>query len=191
MSTNSSSIKSSAALAEPAFVADRSRTVDAPLPSDHWMPPSWREELKGFIFLPRTLRKGRRVLAGRRQGRNLMNGFLFGDFDYADGSILRFLRTKETRVLELLGESEDDAAVADTLIRESGRSAAEIKAWNRRFRTINGIFLAMWDADEGRRAPGVATSLLKWSYNYGLMPPVYVLFRIAQRLRPRPYARYN
>lgn len=148
----------------------------------NWIPRPWSDEIMGCIFLPRMLQKGRQVLASRRQGRDLMNGFLFGDFDYADRGMLKFLRTKEVRVLALLRESDDDAVVARTLIRESGRSAAEIRRWNKRFRTINALFTRMWDADEGRRAPGLRTSLLKLTYNYGLMPPVYLFFSIAQKL---------
>ena len=137
----------------------------------------------GFIFLPRMLGKGRRLLESRRQGRDLMNDYLFGRFDYADGKILKFLKTSDDRVLALLGEFDDDEAVAGALVSESGRSMDEIRAWNRRFHGMNAIFLAMWDADEGRRAPGVSTTVLRLFYNYVLMPPVYVYFRIAEATR--------
>jgi hypothetical protein len=150
---------------------------------ENWMPRPWNEELMGCIWLPRMLDKGRRVLESKRQGQNLMNGYLFGDFDYADGKLLKFLRTKDVHVLELLRESDVDEAVARTLIRESGRSADEIQGWCIRFRTFNAPFIAMWNADEGRRAPGVGTSLLKLFYNFLLMPPVYVGFWIAEGLR--------
>ena len=143
----------------------------------------------GLIFLPRMLEKGRRVLASARQGRDLMNGYLFGDFDYADGSLMKFLRTNETRVVELMRECEEDTEVASRLIRESGRSPADIQAWNVRFRRINALFMAMWDADEGRRAPGWVTSVLKHSYNFILMPPVYLIFRLAVWRRQRRNAR--
>lgn len=112
-----------------------------------------------------------------------MNGYLFGDFDYADGMLLRFLRTNDAHVVALLSESEDDEVVARALISASGRSPGEIKAWNRRFRRINALFTAMWDADEGRRKLGPGTSLLKTFYNVLLMPPVYLGFRVALGLR--------
>ena len=70
-------------------------------------------------------------------------------------------------------------------ISESGRSADEIRSWSTRFRTINAPFAAMWDADEGRRKPGIGTTLLSLFYNYLMMPPVYLGFRIAERLRQR------
>jgi len=150
-----------------------------------WIPRSWRDELMGCIFLPRMLEKGRRVLEGERQGRDLMDGFLFGDFDYADGMILRFLRTKEARVRELLRENDDDAVVAETLFREGRRSPDEIRRWSRYFRRINAPFTPMWDADEGRRAPGFGTSLLNGFYNYLMMPPVYLCFRMLTSMRRR------
>lgn len=184
-------VESSPHLTPPAFGAGVPGESKLPSAEAPWMPRPWRDELLGLVFLPRMLEKGRRVLAGMRHGRNLMNGYLFGNFDYADRGLLKFLRTRDARVLELLRGSDDDAAVAATLIQESGRSTAEIRAWSRRFRRINAPFTAMWDADEGRRAPGVGTTGLKLFYNYGLMPAVYVGFRIAQKLRPSAHDKNN
>ena len=150
---------------------------------ENWMPRSWNADLMGCVWLPRMLDKGRQVLESQRQGQDLMNGYLFGDLDYADGKLLKFLRTKDARVLELLRELEDDEAVARTLIREGGRSVDEIQAWGARFRTLNAPFIAMWNADEGRRAPGLGTTLLKLFYNVLLMPPVYLGFWIVERLQ--------
>lgn len=149
----------------------------------------WNRELHGCVFLPRMLEKGRRVLESERQGTDLMNGFCFGDFDYADGMIFRFLRTNEDRVLALLRASNDDDAVAAALLAESGRSAVEVQKWSRYFARINAPFTAMWDADEGRRAPGVGTTLLRVFYNYLMMPPVYLIFGLATALRRRRRAR--
>ncbi len=153
--------------------------------TEPWMPRPWNTELLGCVWLPRLLDKGRQVLEGQRQGKNLMNNYLFGDFDYADGKLLKFLRTKDAHVLDLLRDSHDDEAVAKQLLTESGRSAADVQAWSKRFRAINAPFAAMWDADEGRRAPGVGTTALKLFYNYLMMPPVYLSFWIAEGLRPR------
>jgi hypothetical protein len=38
-------------------------------------------------------------------------------------------------------------------------------------------FLAMMDADEGRRKPGPMTSFLRWFYNGVILPPTYAAFR--------------
>lgn len=81
----------------------------------NWMPRPWNAELAGCIWLPRLLDKGRRLLASERQGQDLMNGYLFGDFDYADGQLLRFLRMNDARVRQLLRELDDE--------RGSGQSA--------------------------------------------------------------------
>lgn len=153
-----------------------------------WIPRSWRDEVMGCVFLPRMLEKGRRALESERQGRDLMDGFLFGDFDYADGMMLRFLRTNEVRVRELLRDHDDDESVASILFSEGRRSPDEVKAWSRYFRRINALFTPMWDADEGRREPGIGTSLLSGFYNYLMMPPVYLCFRMMTAKRRRRQA---
>lgn len=152
--------------------------------TEHWMPRPWNAELMGCIWLPRMLDKGRQVLESRRQGKNLMNSYLFGHNDYADGKLLTFLRTNDAHVLDLLRESTDDEAVAKQLLTESGHSATDVQAWSKRFRAVNAPFAAMWDADEGRRVPGVGTTALKVFYNYVMMPPVYLMFWVAERLSP-------
>lgn len=154
----------------------------------NWLPRRWNAELSGCIWLPRLLDKGRQVLLSRQHRKDLMNGYLFGDFDYADRQLIKFLRTNDAHVLSLLSDMGDDEAVATALIRESGRSPEEIQAWSKRFRTLNAPFIPMWDADEGRRKPGIGTWLLDKFYNYLMMPPVYVGFRIAERLRQRDRA---
>jgi hypothetical protein len=183
MKTSIPPVDSYSAIAPDANAARQPVSSKTEVVINNWMPRPWNAELLGCVFLPRMLEKGRQTLESQRQGWNLMNGYLFGDFDYADGMILRFLHTKDVRVLELLRELSDDEAVASALISESGHSAEEIQAWNKRFRRVNAPFVAMWDADEGRRAPGLGTSGLKLFYNVVLMPPVYLIFRIAERLR--------
>lgn len=150
-----------------------------------WMPGPWNREMHGCVFLPRMLEKGRRVLEGERQGRDLMNGFCFGDYDYADSMLFRFLRTSEAKVIELQRTHANDDEVAAELIKASGRTPEQIRAWSKRFRLINAPFTAMWEADEGRRPPGLGTSLLNWFYNRLMMPPVYWFVRIATERRRR------
>ena len=148
-----------------------------------WMPHSWEAELAGCIWLPRILDKGRRILESERHGKDLMNGYLFGDNDLADAMLLKFLNITDMRIRELLQETDDDQVVAETLIRESGHSSQEVQAWNQSFQRKTAPFLAMQDADEGRRKPGLGTSLLGIFYNFVLMPPAYLTFRTAERLR--------
>lgn len=148
-----------------------------------WVPRPWSDQLAGCTWLPRMLDKARRALASQRQGRDLMGGYLFGDLDYADGQLLKFLGANETQVLELVAQEEGDTAVAEQLVRQSGHTPQEIEAWNKRFRRANAPFIAMWEADEGRRQPGIGTSLLRFFYNFVLMPPAYAAFRIGCALR--------
>lgn len=148
-----------------------------------WMPCSWQDELVGCKWLPRFLEKGRQAIKSEQQGKDLMNGYLFGDNDVADAQLLAFLHTNDSRVRQLLLETEDDEAVAQTLIAESGRSPEEIQARNETMYKKNAPFLAMMDADEGRRKPGLGTTLLKFFYNYGLMPPAYLVFRFQEKRR--------
>lgn len=145
-----------------------------------WMPCSWQAELEGCIWLPRLLDKGRRAIRSEQEGEDLMNGYLFGDHDVADAQLLAFLGTDDARVRQLLLETEDDQAVARTLVSESGRSPEEIRARNETMYSKNAPFFAMMDADEGRREPGLGTTLLKLFYNYCLMPPVYLVFRFKE-----------
>ena len=70
-------------------------------------------------------------------------------------------------------------------MRRSGRSPAECAAWSTRFVRRLGPFLAMMDADEGRRAAGAGTTALRLIYNYVIMPPTYVVYRFAERRRQR------
>ncbi|HEU5315766.1 MAG TPA: hypothetical protein VFX49_06615, partial [Chloroflexota bacterium] len=74
-------------------------------------------------------------------------------------------------------------AAAAELVRRSGRTPAECAAWNARFSLLMGLFLAMIDADEGRRPPGWATTALRVAYNRVVMPPVYPVYRLLERWR--------
>ncbi|MDP6041658.1 MAG: DUF5069 domain-containing protein [Candidatus Latescibacteria bacterium] len=148
-----------------------------------WMPCSWQDGLAGCKWLPRLLEKGRQTIKSERQGEDLMNGYLFGDNDVADAQLLTFLHTNDTRVRQLLLETEDDETVAQTLIAESGRSPEEIQARNETMYKKNAPFLAMMDADEGRRKPGLGTTLLRLFYNYLLLPPAYLVFRFQEKRR--------
>jgi len=145
-----------------------------------------REAAAGLVWLPRLIDKRRRVLEGEAAGRDLLGEYLFGVNDPADAELLRFLGVTNEGVLAMLLREPDDARAAAELVRRSGRTPAECDAWSRRCLRWNGPFLAMMDADEGRRAPGVGTTALRLVYNYVIMAPYYPIYR---RLELRRLAR--
>ena len=161
-----------------------------------WMPRhSGREAAAGLMWLPRLLDKGRRVLAGEAAGRDLLGDYLFGVNDPMDAQLLGFLGLDNDAVLAVLRREPDDGAAAGELVRRSGKGPEACAAWSARARRLNGPFLAMIDADEGRRPPGAGTTLLKLVYNGVIMAPTYPLYRWAEARRraggtgPAPDAR--
>jgi hypothetical protein len=164
-------------------VSDASSLNQSP---DEWMPRhAGRERAAGCVWLPRLIDKGRRVLEGESTGRSLVGGYLFGVNDAADMQLLRFLGMTNEQVLEVLRAHPDDGEAAAELVRRSGRTPEECSAWSRRFGLVNGLFLAMMDADEGRRAAGPVTTALRVLYNRVIMPPVYVVYRFAEGRRAK------
>lgn len=149
-----------------------------------WMPRhAGRESEAGCVWLPRLIDKGRRLLEGEASGDDRMAGYLFGVNDAADTQLLRFLGMTNEDVLAVLRQHHDDDAAATEVVRRSGRTPAECSAWSTRFTQFAGPFLAMMDADEGRRAPGAVTTALRFFYNNVIMPPTYAVYRYAERRR--------
>lgn len=149
-----------------------------------WVPRhSGRDIAAGCVWLPRLIDKGRRVLEGQSTGRDLMGEYLFGVNDPADMQLLRFLGMNNDEVLAVLRQQPDDDEAASELVRRSGRTAAECAAWSARFCRLNGPFLAMMDADEGRRPDGLGTTALRVVYNRIVMPPSYPIYRMRERQR--------
>lgn len=129
-----------------------------------WLPRRWSDEAAGLVWLPRVLSKGRRKLEGEQAGRDLLSPYLFGQHDLTDSGLLRFLRANNAQVLDILRRQPDDDAAAAELVAHSGRTPAECAAWNAGFLRFRPPVLAMLDADEGRRAPGWTSTLLRVSY---------------------------
>lgn len=146
-----------------------------------WMPRSGREELAGCVWLPRLLDKARRKVEGERDGRDLLHPYLFGGIDPLDKELKTFLNTSDEAVLDLVRREPDDQRTAEELLRRSGRTPEECAAWSRRFRRKHALDLAVFDADEGRRTPGLTTTFLRLFYNYVFMPPIYWLDRLDRR----------
>lgn len=143
-----------------------------------WMPRhSGRDAAAGLVWLPRMVEKARRRLEGQVIGQDLLWPYMFGVHDPADRQLLTFLGVHNDDVLDVLRHEPDDAAAAAELVRRSGRTPAECAAWNARYLRLNAPFLAMMDADEGRRPAGVSTSLLRWIYNGVIMAPAYPVYR--------------
>ena len=149
-----------------------------PVPSTTtgWMPPPCGDETEGCVWLPRMLAKARRLVASERAGRDLLSPYLFGDTDPFDGALMRFLRTNENGVLDLLRREPDDAAAAAQLVRRSGRTPEECVAWSTQFRRRMRLLIACLEADEGRWT-GRRAAAARFFYNHVVMPPVYWLHR--------------
>jgi len=145
-----------------------------------WTPRSGLDELEGLPWLPRMLEKARRFEAGTQQ----MNGYLYGDNDFIDAQLLKFLRTTDTAVSELVREHADDAEVARILVERSGRSPAEIQSFARSFRRKNANFILL-EADEGRLGSGPRAKLIRFVYNRLMMPVIYAKFAADERKRAR------
>ena len=123
------------------------------------------------------------MLEGEAAGRDLLGDYLFGVNDPMDAQLLRFLDFDNEAVLRVLRREPDDGAAAAELVHRGGRTPEECAAWSARARRLNSPFLAMIDADEGRRPPGVGTNLLRLIYNRVVMAPSYPLYRRAEAQR--------
>ena len=148
----------------------------------NWTPCAAHECVDDMVWLKRMVQKARQLEASRTAGTDLMNGYLFGRNDYVDGKALRFLNIGDQDVLEAVRSEPDDVRAAQALLRRSGRSVEERRSFSRRLRRSMANF-ALFEADEGRLAPGPRTSLIRFFYNRMLMPLVYLHFNAAERRR--------
>ena len=142
-----------------------------------WTPPSGYDELSGCVWLPRLLAKARRHVAAAELG-----DYMFGDHDYLDAWLLRFLRTDEATVCAAVRSDGDDRAVARRLVEKSGRAPDELARFRRHFTFWNAPWLVMIDADEGRTR-GPAARLLNFVYNRVVVPPAIAVYRRATARR--------
>lgn len=150
-----------------------------------WIPCSGLETVDGMIWVKRMTQKARRARESRDRGVDLMNGYLYGENDFVDGRVLRFLAlTDEQFADEVCGESDDEAAARRSVVR-SGRSADECREFSAKLRKSMSDF-ALLEADEGRMPRGVRAGAIKFFYNALMMPVVYAVFRRAERKRKAP-----
>lgn len=145
-----------------------------------WCPRSAFERSAGCLFLGRMIDKARRRAAGRASGVDLMDGYMYGDNDYMDSRVLKFLGAKAADVDALVASNADDDAVARTLVERSGKSALQIKSFNRRMLALYGPIFVMFDADEGRRV-GPFSKALGGLYNALVFPPFHWKFQRDER----------
>ncbi len=145
-----------------------------------WVPCSGRNSVAGLSWLPRLLEKARRCELSTH-GR-LVDGYCYGDNDFIDKQLLTFLRTTDTAVSALVREHPDDVSVASILVERSGRTPAEIAAFDKAFRRKNFNFVFV-EADEGRLGSGPRSMIVKALYNGAIMPIFYSRFRRDERKR--------
>jgi hypothetical protein len=124
-----------------------------------WVPRySGRDQLAGCKWLGRLIDKGRQYQAAGVTPGEMLGDYMFGDKDYMDANLLRFLGLNDVQVCEIIRSEPDDERAARRILERSGRTAARCAAFNRAFVRANGLFLAMMDADEGRCKPGLSAT---------------------------------
>lgn len=130
-----------------------------------WYPRSGFERLANCVFLGRVIDKARRTASGLPIGE-----YMYGNNDYMDSRVLRFLGAKAADVDALVQTESNDDIVARTLVERSGKSSKQIAFFNARMLLPYGVVFAMFDADEGRKT-GMLASALSGFYNRFLYPP--------------------
>lgn len=136
--------------------------------------------MEDVVWLPRLFDKARRFeqLGGDDR---LIHGYCYGDNDFVDGKVLRFLHTDDATVSSLLRE-HTDAEAARILVERSGRTPEECRQFSHHLKRSLNNFVFM-EADEGRLPPGFKTVGIRLFYNILLMPIFYSKFRRAERKR--------
>jgi hypothetical protein len=145
-----------------------------------WVPRySGTDRLAGCMWLGRLIDKARHYQASSAAPGEMLGEYMFGDGDYMDAKLLRFLGLADTAICEIV--RDEAARAAQRILERSGRSPGQCEAFNRAFARSNAPFLAMMDADEGRRQPGACTSLMKAAYNALVFPLGILMYRVASR----------
>ena len=140
------------------------------------------DEFSGLVWLPRLIAKARRFARGRARGEDMMNGYCYGDNDVADRALLDFLRLDDATVLRVVEAHPLDEDAARDLIERGGRTLEERRRFSASLRRRLFNFTLL-EADEGRMAPGLRRSLLRFVYNRVVMPPFYLWFGYVERKR--------
>lgn len=159
----------------------------------NWIPRySGNDRLAGCMWLARMIDKARRYDAARVAPGEMLGAYMFGDNDYMDAKLLRFLGLNDAQIGEIVRGELNDRSAAQRILERSGKTAAQCATFNRAFARRNAPFLAMMDADEGRCKVGFGSALLKLAYNVVVFPLGVLMYRFAARKRPkRPRAAGN
>ena len=145
-----------------------------------WVPRSGLDTLEEVVWLPRLFDKARRFEELGKNARRV-DGYCYGDNDFIDGKVLRFLRTDDATVSSLLRD-HSDAETARILVERSGRTPEECRRFSNDLKRSVNNFVFM-EADEGRLPPGPKTAAIRFFYNNLLMPIFYAKFRRDERKR--------
>lgn len=151
-----------------------------------WVPRySGTDQLAGCMWLPRIIDKARRYEAAGLAPGAMLGDYMFGHQDYMDAVLLRFLGVGDAQICEVVRFEPDDERAARRIVELSGKTAADCAAFNRKLVRRNGLFMVMMDADEGRRKPGLAVSLMRVFYNAVIFPVGKLMYR-SGRGTPKP-----
>ena len=148
----------------------------------NWVPRySGTDQLAGCMWLPRMIDKARGYEAAGLAPGAMLGDYMFGKKDYMDAILLRFLRLDDAQICDIVRAEPDDERAARRIVELSGKTQAECAAFNRRLVRGNGLFMAMMDADEGRRKPGIVVNLMRGVYNAVVFPLGKLMYRTGPR----------
>lgn len=140
-----------------------------------WKPRySAHDSLVDCVWLGRLLDKAR---AARN---HTLGEYLFGERDYLDAKLLHFLGLSDADIMDIVISEPDDEQAAQLVLQRANKSPDECIGFSRRFIRKYGTFLAMLDADEGRRRPTFGTRLMKVIYNLAVFPLARALYHRAR-----------
>ena len=131
------------------------------------------------MWLGRLIDKARKYDSTGTAPGQMLGDYMYGDGDYLDGKLLRFLGLHDAQISEIVRGEPDDERAGQRILERSRKTSVECEAFNRAFARMNGPFLAMIDVDEGRCKPGLGTSLIKAVYNALVFPLGILMYRSA------------
>lgn len=107
-----------------------------------------------------------------------MGDYLFGEGDYLDAKVLRFLGVSELDVRNVVRSESNDEIAARTIVAKSGKTPADCEAFNQQFVRRNGLFLAMIQADEDGGPLPLKSKIMKAAYNLTIAPMGKIMYRL-------------